>query len=75
MCNQAKRRLLWIRVGLNPITTDLIQKGKFRNRDKRHEREGHVKTEAKIKMRHLQVKEHQKFLETNKTGKRQRRIL
>ena len=74
LCNQAKTMLLWIRVGHNPMTIDLIKEGKFRNRDRRHEREGHVKTEAEIRMRHLQVKEHQKLLETNKTGKRQRRI-
>lgn len=54
------------------MTTDLRKEGKFRNRDRRHEREGHVKREAEIRTRHLQVKEHQKLLETNKTGKRQR---
>lgn len=56
------------------MSTDVIKEGKFRNRDRRHEREGHVKREAEIRTRHLQVKEHQKLLETNKTGKRQRRI-
>ena len=72
LCNQAKTRLLWIRVGCNPMTTDLMKEGKFRNRDRRHEREDHVKREAEMRMRHLQAKEHQKLLETNKTGKRQR---
>ena len=74
MCNQAKTRLLWIRVGHNPMTIDLIKEGKFRNGDRKHEREGNAKTEAEIRMRHLQVKEHQKLLKTNKTGKTQRRI-
>ena len=48
------------------MTTDLRKEGKFRNRDRRHEREGHVKREAEIRTRHLQVKEHQKLPRNHK---------
>ena len=54
--NQVKLRSHWIRVGLNPMTTDCIKTEKVRNRDRRRRPRDEGDRHQR---RHLQAEKHQ----------------
>lgn len=67
---KVKKKSYWIQVILNPVTSVLIRRGKFRHKHTEARGEHYVMTEAKIGAIYPKAKGHHRFLTTIRSQER-----